>query len=113
MSAAPPVPREDLIPAPAGVARPRAFWLLARPRLMPYVLLLPVVGFGWAHWDRALELHGDGALVLVLLAWTCLQAGTLWLNASLDRDHGPVLMGRSVPLPHGLVVGGYLALLAA
>lgn len=91
----------------------RALWALARPRLMPYVVLLPLVGFGWAHWDRALTPVGWRAIVLVCVAWALLHAGTLWLNAALDRDEGEVLMGRSVPVPRGVERHGYLALAAS
>jgi 4-hydroxybenzoate polyprenyltransferase len=85
---------------------------LARPRLLPFVLLLPVVGFGWAHWDRALAMRGGSDLLWVLVAWTSLQAGTLWLNAALDRDKGEVLFGRAAAVPPGIVPFAYLALLA-
>lgn len=84
---------------------------LARPRLLPFVLLLPVVGFGWAHWNRALDLRGGAELVWVLVGWTLLQAGTLWLNAALDRDQGEVLLGRPVAVPGGIVPLGCLVLL--
>ena len=85
-------------------------WNLARPKLMPFVLLLPVVGFGWGHWDRALTLRGEKELLWVMGAWACLQSGTLWLNAALDRDQGEVLLGRSTPVPDHLVLYGYAAL---
>jgi 4-hydroxybenzoate polyprenyltransferase len=84
---------------------------LARPRLLPFVLLLPLVGFGWAHWDRALALRGGSHLLCVWAAWTALQAGTLWLNAALDRDKGEVLFGRAVSVPPRIVPTAYLALL--
>jgi 4-hydroxybenzoate polyprenyltransferase len=90
-----------------------ALWRLARPRLMPYLLFLPLIGFGWAHWDRALPLRGATLLPAVLAAWALLQAGTLWLNAALDRDQGEVLMGRAVPTPPGVQFWGYAALLLA
>jgi 1,4-dihydroxy-2-naphthoate octaprenyltransferase len=89
---------------------PEALWHLARPRMLPYVLLLVLVGFGWAHWDRALDARGVGALLRLLLAWCALHAGTLWLNASVDRDEGEVLMGRSVPPPPSASAAGYTAL---
>jgi len=78
--------------------------------LLPFVLLLPVVGFGWGHWDRALELRGAWNLLWVVLAWGCLQAGTLWLNAALDRDQGEVLLGRATPVPVFIVPCGYAIL---
>jgi 4-hydroxybenzoate polyprenyltransferase len=91
----------------------RGLWALARPRLLPFVLVLPLVGFGWAHWDKGLPLRGEGALPWVLAAWVLLQTGTLWLNAALDRDQGEVLLGRPVAVPRGVVPCGYAALLAA
>jgi hypothetical protein len=87
--------------------------LLARPRLLPFVLFLPLVGFGWAHWDRALTLRGEMALAGVLLAWALLHCGALWLNAALDRDQGAVLLGRPVAVPERIVPCAYAALLAA
>jgi 4-hydroxybenzoate polyprenyltransferase len=93
-----------------GVA---ALWALARPRLLPFVLLLLVLGYGWGHWDHALALRGLPALGWALAAWTALQTGTLWLNAALDRDQGEVLMGRAVPAPPGTAVCAYAALAAA
>jgi 4-hydroxybenzoate polyprenyltransferase len=85
---------------------------LARPRLLPFVLFLPLVGFGWGHWDRALPLenHEEQRLLLVLAGWAALQAGTMWLNAALDRDKGEVLFGRTAPVPNGIVPCGLVAL---
>jgi hypothetical protein len=48
-----------------------------------------------------------------LAAWALLHAGTLWLNAALDRDEGEVLLGRAVPVPVDIVPWGYAALVAA
>jgi 4-hydroxybenzoate polyprenyltransferase len=89
-----------------------ALLTLARPRLLPFVLFLPVVGFGWAHWDRALPLaDGDAERLLAVLAgWAFLQAGTMWLNAALDRDAGEVLLGRAVAVPPGITSWGLAAL---
>src|SRR5437868_4470422 len=92
------------------VSLPRALWVLARPRLMPFVLLLPIVGFGWGHWDRALTLRGETGLPWVLAAWLLLQAGTMWLNAALDRDSGEILMGRAIAVPAAITPCAYLAL---
>jgi 4-hydroxybenzoate polyprenyltransferase len=89
----------------------RALLVLARPKLLPYVLLLVFAGYGWAHWDRALTIRGGGSFLLLLVAWTLLHAGTLWLNAALDLDEGEVLMGSSVPVPAIAVDAGYAALL--
>lgn len=87
-----------------------AAWRLARPRLLPFVLSLPGLGYGLAHWDRALPLVGFGSFLGVLGAWTALHAGTLWLNAALDRDEGPVLLGSPAGVPPGLVRWGIVAL---
>jgi len=78
--------------------------------LLGYILLLPIIGFGWGHWDAALPLHGAGALGWVLLAWALLQTGTMWLNAALDQDRGEVLLGRAVPVPAITAPCAYLAL---
>ena len=89
-----------------------AWWHLSRPRMLPYVLMLVLAGYGWAHWDRALAAQRPDRLVLVLLAWSLLHSGTLLLNAVLDQDEGEVLMGRAVPPPPGTAWVGYLELAA-
>lgn len=99
-------------PARHAPAAP-ALWALARPRMLPFVLLLPFIGYCWAHWDRALRLYHPDRLALVLLAWAVLHAGTLWLNAVLDRDQDAVLFGQPVAVPAATAPAGYLALLAA
>jgi 4-hydroxybenzoate polyprenyltransferase len=95
------------------VPLPRALWLLSRPRLMPFVLLLPIVGFGWGHWDRALDLSGAAGLPWVVTAWMLLQTGTMWLNAALDRDRGEVLWGRAISVPAATAACAYAAFLLA
>ncbi len=80
---------------------------------MPFVLVLPLVGYGWAHWDRALDVTNPAGLGWVLAAWSLLHAGAMWLNAALDHDQGEVLLGRSVPVPAGTAVSGYVALALA
>jgi 4-hydroxybenzoate polyprenyltransferase len=92
---------------------PTALWRLSRPRLLPFVLGLVVLGWAWAHWDRALTVRGGGALGIALLAWSALNAGTLWLNAVLDRDEGPVLLGEAVRPPPHTTRWAYAALAAA
>jgi len=91
----------------------RDLLILARPRLLPYVLVLPLVGYGWAHWDRALSARGGLALLGVLVAWSLLHSGTLWLNSAVDRDEGEVLFGRAIPVPASTASWGYLALSAS
>lgn len=90
-----------------------ALFVLIRPRFAPLVLLLPFFGWAWAHWDRALPMRGEGALVGVLVAWSALHMGTMWLNAALDRDTGEVLFGRAVPPPGSVVPAGWVALAIA
>lgn len=87
-----------------------ALWHLARPKLLPFVLLLVLCGYGLTHWDRGLLARGAGALAFTLVAWSLLHAGTLWLNAAVDRDEGPVLYGRSVAPPAYAAAAGYGAL---
>ena len=48
---------------------------------------------------RALDWERPWSLLGVLAAWSWLNAGTLWLNAAVDRDEGEVLFGRSVKPP--------------
>lgn len=92
------------------IARLRAWWWLSRPRLAPFVMLLPFLGWAFAHWDRALPTQHPVAFLGVAIAWWWLHAGTLWLNAAVDRDEGEVLMGRTVPPPPGTAWLGYLGL---
>lgn len=75
--------------------------------------VLPLLGYGFAHWDRALMAWRPWTLLPLLAAWACLQAGTLWLNAARDRDEGEVLLGVSVPVPDGTATLGLLGLLLA
>lgn len=74
-----------------------------------------LVLFGWAFglWNRALSPRGVGTLAFVLLAWTLLHVGTLWLNAALDRDEGEVLFGRAVQVPEGIERFAWTALVGA
>ncbi len=88
----------------------------ARPRLLPFVLLLVLAGYGWAHWESALPLTSAWGLVMVLLSWTALHSGTLWWNAARDRDEGPVLFGepgRGGSVPAALIALVTSVLLAA
>lgn len=91
---------------------PAALWAHARPKLWPFLWLLALFGYGWAHWDRGMLMRGGPDFVVVLVAWTLLNAGTLWLNAALDRDEGEVLLGASAPIPPGIVGAAYVALVA-
>lgn len=91
----------------------RDLLILARFRLLPFVLIMVLFGYGWAHWDRALRMRGGLELLVVLLAWTALHVGTMWLNASLDRDSGEVLFGKAAAVPRSLPCLGYFALAVA
>ena len=91
-------------------SRVGAWWALSRPRLLPFVVLLPFMGWAWAHWDRALPARALDEIVWVMVAWGALHAGTLWLNAAVDRDTGEVMLGEAVDPPPGTAAAGYLAL---
>jgi hypothetical protein len=92
-----------------------ALFRLARPALLPFVLLLPLIGFGWACWSYALDppLASVFDLILVLIAWTALNTGTIWLNAALDRDTGEILFGQPVTVPRSITVFALVAFLVA
>jgi 4-hydroxybenzoate polyprenyltransferase len=89
----------------------RALVALARPRMLPYLWLLLVGGFGFAHWDRALVVRGLPELVALAVAWALLHAGTMWWNAALDEDDGPVLWGEPAPVPPEARAVGTVALI--
>lgn len=91
--------------------RARALWRLARPRGLILAAMAPLTGYAVAHWSRALPLRAAGEALLLVLAWILLNAGTLWWNAALDRDQGPVLYGEPVAVPPHLQREGSLALL--
>jgi 4-hydroxybenzoate polyprenyltransferase len=88
----------------------RALWRLTRPRFAFWLLWIPFIGYGFALWDRALDWTNLEALLLVLLAWLALNAGTMWLNAALDRRERGSLFARPAPIPQHIVGDGYTAL---
>jgi 1,4-dihydroxy-2-naphthoate octaprenyltransferase len=93
----------------------RAFWVLARPAGALPIALLPIVGFAFAFWDHGCLAPWDFGLsriAILALLWIVPHAGTMWLNAALDRDEGPVLLGRAVPVPVGIEWAAYPTLLA-
>ncbi|MFM2245258.1 MAG: hypothetical protein RL071_1332 [Pseudomonadota bacterium] len=98
-------------PAPAPVAL--RLLRLARPRMWAPLIGLLLFGWGLGHWTLAAPLTGLNGLLQLILAWTCLHAGALWLNAVRDQDDGPVLFG-GPPAPPPAVAGPLsgLALLA-
>lgn len=91
----------------------RVLWLLQRPSVLCIVLAMVLGGFGFSHWDHAAPAQGLSRLAWTLLAWAALNAGTLWLNADVDRDSGEVLLGQALPVPDGLNRWAYGALLIA
>ncbi len=86
---------------------------LSRPRGMILVAILPMVGFAFGYWDQGCEAPGFDAapeLLLLALVWAVPHAGTMWLNAALDRDEEATLFGRSVAVPPGIERWAYLTL---
>lgn len=92
-----------------------SLFLLARPALLPFILLMPLIGFGWACWSFAIDPPPGSvaSLLFVLAAWAALNTGTLWLNAALDRDVGEVLFGKAVRVPRGTTAFALAALALA
>jgi 4-hydroxybenzoate polyprenyltransferase len=87
---------------------------LARPKGTALLLFVPIVGYGFAHWDYALEAaRRPGSLAMVLFSWVLLSAGSLWLNAALDGQESAALFGADEAPPHNATRFGYVALLAA
>jgi hypothetical protein len=81
---------------------------------MVLVALLPLVGLHFAYWDHGCTVPGASAvphLTLLFCLWALPHMGTMWLNAALDRDEGPVLWGKSVPVPPGIEKYGYATLI--
>jgi 1,4-dihydroxy-2-naphthoate octaprenyltransferase len=94
----------------------RALVTLARPKGMILIALLPVVGFTYAFWDHGCTIPFFEALPSMLLLWVLWavpHAGTMWLNASLDRDEGEVLFGSAAPVPPGIERYAYATLVFA
>jgi 4-hydroxybenzoate polyprenyltransferase len=85
------------------------FWL-SRPRFACWLLWIPFIGYGFALWDRALDWTRPGALLLVLVGWLSLNAGTMWLNAALDAHERGALWLSRVELPNGLAIYAAAAL---
>ena len=90
-----------------------SLWLITRPKLLVNLLLLLLVGFSFALWDRALPLSEPAVVRLgvVMLSWSLLNAGTMWLNAHLDKDDGEVLFGEVINLSFPVVGLAYFALM--
>ncbi len=89
---------------------------LARPKGAVLITSLPLVGYGYALWERGSTVSLSVVLpTLSVLAgsWALGHAGAMWLNAALDRDRGPVLLGRPVEVPRAAPLAGYVALAAS
>ncbi len=87
--------------------------LLARPKGLMLIALIPAVGYGFALWQRGSTVAARYVLPdlgLLWLSWALGHAGSLWLNALLDRDEGGVLLGRAVPVPSIAGPAAYVAL---
>lgn len=93
--------------------RIRAWITLSRPRGSWLVAAIPLLGWGFAHWDRAVLIWRPGDAAVVAAAWVVLHVGTLWLNAARDRDTGDVLFGGTAPPPPGTARLGLIALALA
>ena len=85
---------------------------IARPKGTLLLLIVPLLGYGFAHWDFMLDTQRPWALVGVLVAWIALSAGSLWLNAVLDGSEGAALFasGDASVSPAVLSRAGYGAL---
>lgn len=90
--------------------------VLARPRGAVLIASLPLVGFGYALWERGSTvglLSVAPSLGLLACSWLVGHAGAMWLNAHLDRDRGPVLLGRPVVVPPIAPFAGHAALVVS
>lgn len=118
-----PLGAESLDQTPADSERQRpvgvretasAFWRLSRPQGAFWLSWIVLIGYGFTLWDWGMGPRGLSGLVMILISWWLLNAGSLWLNAVLDDDQGEVLFQPSpVTLPRGTALAGYLALTAA
>ncbi|MBN2197311.1 MAG: UbiA prenyltransferase family protein [Polyangiaceae bacterium] len=95
----------------SGTSAPIAALVVhARLRMLPWVLGIVLFGYGFVHWDQDLYLVEPGRLGLLLVAWTFGHAGTMWLNAALDREEGAAIFTRGSAIPRGLHGAAYVAL---
>jgi 4-hydroxybenzoate polyprenyltransferase len=81
---------------------------------MLLVAILPLIGFTFAYWDHGCFAPGWTAmksLVFLAVIWAVPHAGTMWLNAGLDRDEKATLFGDAVEVPKHVEVYGYVTLL--
>jgi 4-hydroxybenzoate polyprenyltransferase len=88
----------------------RALFTLSRPAGMLLVALLPIVGFAFAYWDHGCLEAADVAarrFGLLVVIWAVPHAGTMWLNAALDRDESPTLFGETAAVPRRIELFAY------
>ena len=76
-----------------------SLWYLMRPKGLFCVLLLPMIGYGWGHWDYALPAQAPELLIRLLCAWACFHCASMWMNADLDQDESEVIFGHPAPIP--------------
>jgi len=77
------------------------------------MLVVPILGYGFAHWEHKLPLTNTVPMLLLLFAWTLLSAGTMWVNAALDGAEGAALFAhKTSPIKH-VALFGYGALFCA
>ena len=88
-------------------------WRLSRPRLALWISGIVLFGYGFAHWDLLLVARAPVGLALVLAAWTLGNAGTMWLNAALDREESSAVFAQGGPIPRRIDIAGYAALAGA
>lgn len=101
----------DPLAAWDGVGTARALWRLSRPQGAFWLSWVLLIGYGFALWDWGMEPRGEAGLAVILISWWCLNAGSLWLNALLDRDEGEVLFQTSpAQVPRGTKLAAYTAL---
>lgn len=70
--------------------------------MLPWLGLLLLVGYGYGHWEIAVDLAWEGDFVPLVPAWLLLHVGTMWLNAWRDRDEGEVMFGEAATAPDWL-----------
>lgn len=92
----------------------RRLLVLSRPGGMPLVAGMAWVGFWFGAWDHGWLVWLPAALdelAWLFLSFSLVHAGTMWLNAALDRDDADTLLGRPVEVPAGIEGCGVAALL--
>ena len=108
------LPRQgtDAVPVAERAGTARVLWQLTRPRFAFWLLWIPLIGYGFAHWDRALDWTNPRGFVMLLPAWLLLNAGTMWLNAALDAHETGALFAAPTRIPACARKCGYGALIA-